>query len=151
VDDLTFKSSLRQRHGSVTGAAICLGLAIAFGVVAGLTQGLAWTGSVAFGLGSLVFVGYLILTSRDFTSCDAGGIRCRVNGRYHEWSWSEIKDIEVRTYTRRGAPGSVVSVVSNNGDRFRLAVPTQGGANRDPEFADKVERIRAYQLSTRSS
>jgi hypothetical protein len=126
------------------GAAICVGLAVAFAVVAALTHGRGGVGVIAFGLAALVFVGYLLLSGRDFTTCDRNGIRCRAVGKYHRWSWSEIGDIEVRTYQVRGVPRSVVSVVLTDGNRVGLTVPIHGGATKDPAFVDKVEQIREY-------
>jgi hypothetical protein len=124
------------------GAGVSFGLAAVFGVVAALTGGRAVVGVIAFGLASLVFVGYFFLSGRDFTTCDNSGIRWRALGKYRAWPWSEVEGVEVQTYAVRGIPRSVVFVALKNGNRFGLTVPIHGGATKDPAFSDKAKRIQ---------
>ncbi len=126
------------------GAGVCLGLAVVSGIAAGLANGRGGIGVIAFGLASLVFIGYFLLSVRDFTTCDQNGIRCRASGKYHQWSGLEIRDVEVQKYEVRGVPRSAAFVVLVDGGRVGLTVPIHGGATKDPAFADKVEQIREY-------
>jgi hypothetical protein len=144
LDELTFRPAVRQRLGSALGAGICLALTGAFAVIAWLVGGLAWTGATAFGLAGLAFLGFFMLSSRNFTVCDGVGIRCRVLGRHRTWTWSEIEGIEVRAYWWRGTRRSVTLVVLHDGDRVVLPVPANVGAAREPVFAGHVEQIREY-------
>jgi hypothetical protein len=142
--ELTFRPAVRQRLGSLLGSGICLALGIAFAVIGWLAGDLAGIGAAASGLGCLAFLAFFLLSSRDFTVCDGSGIHCRVLGRRREWTWPEINDIEVRTYTRRGISRRVAYVVLRGGGRVALPAPTDGGAARDPEFGGHVEQIREY-------
>lgn len=144
MDELTFRPAVRQRLGSALGAGICLALSGAFAVIAWLVGGLARTGVAAFGLAGLAFLGFFLLSSRDFTVCDRVGIHCRVLGRHRTWTWSEIKGIEVRAYSWRGTRRSVTFVVLQDGDRIVLPVPANADAAQEPVFAGHVEQIREF-------
>jgi hypothetical protein len=128
----------------MVGAGVCIALAVVSGIAAGLTGGRGTVGVLAFGLASLVFIGYFFLSGRDFTTCDEAGLKCRALGKYRAWSWSEIASIDVRTYSVRGVPRSVVSVTLQTGDAVSLTVPIHGGATKDPIFANKAQQIQQF-------
>lgn len=98
---------------------------------------------VAAGASGLNFVRYR-RASHDRTECTSDGIRSRQLGTYRRYPWAQISDIEVQTRQRSGTTTSVVAVTLTGGDVIDLPAPVDGGGVRDPDFAAKAERIRAY-------
>ena len=102
-----------------------------------------WAVGAAF---AAMLAGWILLRySRALTECSPEGIRSR--GIRREWrcDWKHVRELAIRASSNPRGPTTYTAVLTTTGgDDLPLGMPVTGGIMPDPDFEDKVRKIRSY-------
>ena len=157
--NLIFRVTASQRRALAITVAVATALATALsGTVAfSNPSGRLTALTVGAGLAALLVLYYSVAYAVAYTECAPAGLRVRGVAGRRFLPWERLRDIAVRDYASspyrlgRSRPLRIVIVTADDGSRFWLGAPIDGGQGLgDPQFEDKIRQIRGYWHSARS-
>lgn len=158
--NLIFRVTASQRRALAITVAVLTALdtALSGAVVASPNPSFRLTAlAVGAGLVALIVLYYSVAYAVAYSECTPAGLRVRGVAGRRFLPWERLRDIAVRDYASspyragRSRPLRIVIVTADDGSRFWLGAPIDGGQGLgDLQFEDKIRQIQGYWRSARS-
>jgi hypothetical protein len=158
--NLIFRVTASQRRALAITVAVATALATALsGAAVALSNpsGRLTALTVGGGLAALLVLYYSVAYAVAYTECAPAGLRVRGVAGRRFLPWERLRVIAVPDYASspyrlgRSRPLRIVIVTADDGSRFWLGAPIDGGQGLgDPQCEDKIRQIRGYWHSARS-